>query len=187
MKIPNLSGKDYKSVLNTIKGIVKSVKESDKKSIDEGELLKYVVEVYNKENILSEVREIYSKYYLFNYEIVKNLSLDSIKHIIRGPFPLVEGALADAELNRWEIEKEKEEKDLEIIENHLAGAENKEYKYGYIVYEDVIGVKRFVELMFTKNAIVKNKIDKILNSSNNNRKRKILRIRLSNKQEKLFE
>jgi len=174
-------------ILKTVKGIVKASKESDKKARADGELLKYVVEIHDKKGVLNEVREIYSKHYVFPSEVSMNLNLGKEGHNVRGPFPLSEGALANSKLNRWEIEKEKEEKDTSVLEGHFSDAEEKNYKYGYIVYEEIFGIKRFVELKFSDKALLKSNVDRMLNASSHGHKRRVLRVKLSNNQEKLYE
>ena len=188
MKIPNLNGQNYETILSTVRGIVESVKKSDKQARENGELLKYVIEIYDVkdgENILEEVREIYSKHYLFSSEVLRDLKLGSKKHEIRGPFPLFEGSISDAKLNRWEIEKEKQKNDSTLIDNHIKLKENENYKYAYIVYEEVMGVERFVELTFSDSSMPKSQIEKVMKSSSVG-KRNILRINLSNKEEKKY-
>ena len=171
--------------MQTVKGIVKASKQSDEKAIEDGELLKYVVEIYDKKNILNEVKEFYSKVYAFHAEISRDMNLLSINHKIRGPFPLVEDALTNSKLDRWEIEREKCDSDKNIIDMHLS--KNREYKYGYIVYDEIFTVKRFVELKFTNVALPKYKIDKMLKSSDSSHKRCIIRVKLDTKKEKIYQ
>lgn len=187
MKIPNLTGKDYETVLKTVKGIVKASQRSDQKALEDGQSIKYVVEIYDKNDTLIEVKEVYSSVYSFEKEILEDLNLSPENCNVRGPFPLVEGALADSKLNRWENEKEKSEKDVTIVEKHFAEAEQKHYKYGYIVYEEVLGVKRFAELKFTDKALPRYKVNKMLRSSKHGHKRHVLRVKLSDGKEKLYE
>ncbi|MFW5890626.1 MAG: hypothetical protein ACOCUI_00230 [bacterium] len=187
MKIPSLAGKDYDIILSTVKEIVKISKKSDEEAKAEGNLIKYIIEIYNKKDIIEEVQQVYSNKYIFEYEIIRDLKISNIKYNIRGPFPLYDGALADSKLNRWEIEKNKEQEDKVTSDNIFNEAEDKNYKYGYIVYEKIMGVKRFIELKFTNKALPKYKVDKMLNATSTGNGRIVKRIKIKNGEEKIYK
>lgn len=171
----------------TVKQIVATTERNDQQARASGELLKYIVELFDDKGVLNEVREIYSKHYLFEGEIVHNLKIHSRKYYIRGPFPLVEGALTDSRLNRWEKEKEKASKDEQLLTDHFFDAKEKDYKYGYIVYEETFGVKTFVELKFTHKALPQHEVSKILRNSPRGKQRHITRVKLSDGKEKIYQ
>jgi hypothetical protein len=187
VKIPNLIGRDHGIILKIIEGILATSKKSDEKAKKRKELVKYVVEIHNKKDMLIEVKEFYSKHYLFESEISSNLKLGLVKHLVRGPFPLTEGSLADAKINRWQIEKEKERKDSPLIESHLDKAEEDKYKYGYVVYEEIFGIKRFVELKLTDKPMLKYKVDQLLSYSVRGAERSVVRVKLSTRKEKIYK
>jgi hypothetical protein len=181
-----LIGKDRQTILKTVKEISSLSKENDAEAIKKEKLLKYIVEVYGKEDgILNEVRTYYSDSYVFIPELIKDHKIDSWNRV-RGPFPLKNGALANAKLNRWEHEKKKLEEDAKKMNDCFNEAKTKEYKYGYVLHDEMFGLKRILEIKFTESVLSQKEIQVMLNSSESKQKVSLNRIKLCDGSEKIY-
>jgi len=180
LQIPNLTGKDYSVILNKINEISDASKKADENAIKSGSLLKYIVELYDKNGMLNEVKSFYTEAYIYPIEVCYDMGLTNLKHKIRGPFPLIENALADSKINRWELEKDNFTKDKTVIESHIINSRDKNYKYAYVVYEEIFGINKFIEIRFSYKSLSKDSINNILNIKRFGNKRTIEKINIEN-------
>jgi hypothetical protein len=159
--------KNNKEMSKGLSKFVHSIRQEaismDKDAFADGKLIKYIFEIRNSKGL--NLAFLYSDVYLSNSEALNRANVKIKKKdeiIIRGPFPLYDGALANSKIARWEKEKERSVRDSNIIKEETKNAKESGFKYIYFLISNEYNVDRVLDFEISEKALVKSAVNKML-------------------------